>query len=314
MGIGAAIGGIAGGLLSSRAAGKAADAQEAAAGNQLALESRIYDETVERFEPFLGAGNNALKALQFELGLGERPTFGGTAPSIEEFTDTTEGPGANWTPRFAGDTPPQGANQAFQIANGQNEGQIGWMPSSTSRTRYRVGDQVFDSREAAQEFADANPTGGTEYQGFKETPGYQFNLDQGLNAIDNSAASRGNLFSGATMKAAQEYGAGLASNEYNNYFNRLTGMASSGQAAAGNAANAGANYAAGAGNAYAGIGNAASAGAIGQANAINSGINNAIGGFNYQNQLANSSGGGMGGLFSLFSGPAPGSANSFGGF
>jgi hypothetical protein len=247
MGIGAAIGGIAGGLLSSKAAGKAAAAQAAAARNQLELEKQIYGETVERFEPFLGAGNDALSALSFELGLAERPTFGDT-PEVEEFRDRS--------------------------ILGPRQRQM----------RYRVGDRTFETQAAADKYAAANPENPMEYQGFQATPGYQFQLDQGLNAIDNSAASRGNLFSGASMKAAQTYGQGLANQEYGNFLNRLTGLAGSGQAAAGNAANAGANYAAGAGNALANIGNAQAAGAIGGANAINSGINNAVGIWNYQNQ------------------------------
>lgn len=273
MGIGAAIGGIAGGLLSSRAAGKAADAQERAAGNQLALESRIYDETVGRFQPFLDTGRDALNVLAFELGIGDRPTFGGQTQRVSEFQ--TDGP-------------------AQQVAVPGTEGSIFTERPGAPITRFRVGDQTFDTRQAAEAYAANNRGEGAEYQGFQATPGYQFQLDQGLDAIDNSAASRGNVFSGATMKAAQGFGQGLANQEYNNFLNRITGVAGGGQAAAGNAANAGANFAAGAGNAYAGIGNAQAAGAIGQANALNSGINNAIGAFNYQNQLSG------GGGFNIF--------------
>lgn len=146
-----------------------------------------------------------------------------------------------------------------------------------------VNGQRFRNEADAQAFADANSMPGYEYQGFKATPGYQFALEQGQAAIDGSAAARGNVFSGATLKAQQEYGTGLANQEYNNFLNRLTGQASQGQAAAGNIANAGANYASGAGNALANMGNAQAAGYIGQANAINSGINNAIGAFGYMN-------------------------------
>lgn len=299
MGLGAAIGGIAGGIIGNKGAKDASKAQEQAAREQLALETRIYDENVERFQPFYGIGLDAQNALAFELGLADRPTFGGDPQQVVEFQDTQPSKGL----------------QPFTYEGGQREGIVGFKDAGpVTTTRYRVGEQVFDSREAADEYAAANPTGGTEYGGFKATPGYQFNLDQGLAAIDNSAASRGNVFSGATMKAAQQFGTGLANQEYNNFLNRLTGQASSGQAAAGNQATAGSNFAAGAGNALSGIGNAQSAGAIGSANAINAGINNAIGGFNYQNQLANANKAqsGVGGLFSLFTGSAPGSANSLG--
>lgn len=295
MSIGGIIGSVAGGLISSRGASRAADAQAAAASQQMAIEQRMYDETVERFEPFLGAGENALAALQFELGLGPRPTFGGTPQEVVEFQDSQPN---NWTsemiPGSEGDI--RYVNTATGATTRRRPDDFG----QTTTNRYRVGDQVFDTRSAADEYAAANPTGAQDYQGFQKTPGYDFQLGQGLDAIDNSAASRGNVFSGATMKAAQTFGQGLANQEYGNYLNRLTGLAGSGQAAAGNAANAGANFAAGTGNALANLGNAQAAGYIGQANAINSGINNAVGIWNYQNQrqnTGNTSGGFLGNLF-----------------
>jgi hypothetical protein len=162
---------------------------------------------------------------------------------------------------------------------------------------FNVNGQNFDTREAADAYASANSTAGTEYGGFKATPGYDFRVSEGVNAIDSSAASRGGLFSGATLKAQQTFGDGIASQEYGNYINRLSGMADSGQAAAGNQANAGSNYAAGAGNAFAGIGNAQSAGAIGVGNALQGGLNTGLGIWKYQQAQAagqNALGGGGG--------------------
>lgn len=61
--------------------------------------------------------------------------------------------------------------------------------------------------------------------GFQTDPGYQFRLQQGLNAIEHSAAARGGRAGGDTLKALQEYGQNFASNEYNNYANRQIGLA-----------------------------------------------------------------------------------------
>jgi len=55
---------------------------------------------------------------------------------------------------------------------------------------------------------------------FKADPGYAFRLEEGLKALDRSAASRGGLLSGATLKGAQRYGQDLGSQEYTNAFNR----------------------------------------------------------------------------------------------
>ncbi len=55
---------------------------------------------------------------------------------------------------------------------------------------------------------------------FQQSPGYQFARDQGLQAIQRSAAARGTLLTGGTLKALDQYGTGVANQDYNNYFNR----------------------------------------------------------------------------------------------
>lgn len=57
----------------------------------------------------------------------------------------------------------------------------------------------------------------TEAQ-LEATPGYQFNLDQGLKATQNSAAARGLGDSGAALKGAASYASGLADQTYQNQF------------------------------------------------------------------------------------------------
>jgi hypothetical protein len=81
-------------------------------------------------------------------------------------------------------------------------------------------------------------------------PGYQFQLEQGNKALDRRAAAGGGYFSGAALKAAQDYGQGLASTTFNDAYNRDVANKSqlysmlSGQSGTGlNAANAGAGLA-----------------------------------------------------------------------
>ena len=52
-------------------------------------------------------------------------------------------------------------------------------------------------------------------------PSYQFRLQQGRDAIQSGAAARGGLLSGATLKALQGYGQDMASQEYQNAYNRF---------------------------------------------------------------------------------------------
>ena len=139
----------------------------------------------------------------------------------------------------------------------------------------------------------------------QNNPQYQFLLKQGQQALDRSAAARGMGYSGAQIKAAQQFGQGLASqqydNEYNraakeyfnkydqaanqfsNYYNRLAALAQGGQQAVQATGNQGAQYAQNAANTLASLSNAQTnilgqqanaraSGYIGQANAINQGL------------------------------------------
>lgn len=60
------------------------------------------------------------------------------------------------------------------------------------------------------------PTDVTE----QNDPGFQFRLQQGQQALENSAAARGGLLSGGTAKALEQYAQDYASNEYQNVYNR----------------------------------------------------------------------------------------------
>jgi hypothetical protein len=52
------------------------------------------------------------------------------------------------------------------------------------------------------------------------TPGYQFELEQGLQQLGQGAAARGGLLSGAQQKAAMKYGQGVASTGFQNAWER----------------------------------------------------------------------------------------------
>ena len=73
---------------------------------------------------------------------------------------------------------------------------------------------------------------------FQQSPGYQWQLGQGLRAVDAGAAANGLLRSGATLKAEQTFGAGLADSDFGNYWNRLQQLSGAGLTAAGGIANA----------------------------------------------------------------------------
>ena len=55
---------------------------------------------------------------------------------------------------------------------------------------------------------------------FQQDPGYAFRQAEGMKALERSAAARGGLLSGSTMKGIQRFGQDLASQDYQNAFNR----------------------------------------------------------------------------------------------
>jgi hypothetical protein len=65
----------------------------------------------------------------------------------------------------------------------------------------------------------------TDYQNFgmeqfQQDPGYAFRMSEGMKNLERSAAARGGLLSGSTLKGIQRFGQDLASQEYQNAFNR----------------------------------------------------------------------------------------------
>lgn len=58
---------------------------------------------------------------------------------------------------------------------------------------------------------------------FETSPGYQFRLDQGRNALANSSNAAGMSLSGPRAKALTEFNQGTASQEYNNWVRNVAG-------------------------------------------------------------------------------------------
>jgi hypothetical protein len=141
------------------------------------------------------------------------------------------------------------------------------------------------------------------------TPGFQFQMDQGLGAMQNSAAARGALLGGGTMKSLAGYAQGLASTDYantfnqgltqyqtaynqfqqnqSNQYNRLANIAGLGQVSAGQLTGQAAQTGNSMGNLLMGTGqnvgnslmaggNAAASGYVNSANAVQGGIGNLV--------------------------------------
>lgn len=151
-----------------------------------------------------------------------------------------------------------------------------------------------------------------------QTPGYQFQLQQGENALQNSAAGKGSLLTGRTMADLNNYAQGVASTNYqntfqnaltqynsayqtfqnnqNNTYSRLMGLSGQGLQAAGGAANFMSGIGGDLASLMAGAGAARAGGTIGAANAyggIAGGVTNSLQNYMLMKQLQ---GGGSGSI------------------
>jgi len=136
---------------------------------------------------------------------------------------------------------------------------------------------------------------------FQQDPGYTFRQSEAMKALERSAAARGGLMSGATMKGIQRFGQDLASQEYQNAFNRfqveraarlnpLQSMMGSGQSAVNTMTGATGQAAQNIGQMQLGAGQARASGYVGSANALASalgGIGQAAMQFPMYNAMAN---------------------------
>lgn len=124
----------------------------------------------------------------------------------------------------------------------------------------------------------------------EQTPGYKFQLQQGLDAAQNSAAGRGGLLSGGTLAGLNKYAQGVASTNYQNTFNnalteyqsayqsflnnqnntysRLMGLSGQGLQAAGGAGNIISGIGGDIASLYGQQGAAAAGGTLGSANSL----------------------------------------------
>ncbi len=224
--IGAA-GSIAGGLLSNKGKKKAAKLQKKALKYQIFADQQARNDLA----PYRQAGYGALNALNRAMGLGQVGIPQDQPLSVQQIYSGQYG-SMGAAPQYApGRMTPEVQN--YLREQGYN------IPDEMVGTTYtEAGQPVIDDR----------------YGGFYASPGYQFRMDQGLGALDKSAAARGRLRSGAQNKAITRYAQGVASDEFGNYTNRLAQIAGLGGGATSQSANIGIQGARNVGNAFTGIG------------------------------------------------------------
>jgi hypothetical protein len=289
------------GYMNNKAQKGATNAQVNAANQQAQSADRaaqvqwdMYNQSRTDNEPFRQAGLTGLQEYMALLGL---PTS-----TVSSAVQTSSQPRAPTEWFGAGNAPTVNAqlyatDPAYRRAWDELD--------ANHRARFKSGYTVQSDRDAIQNdlarlWQQYTPTTTNTTQGaatpgvsmtqeqafdrFRNTPGYQFGLNEGVRTLDSSAAAAGGLFSGKAAKALTKFGQDYADQQgYRPYMNSLASLAGIGQTATNQNASLGQSAAGGIGNAYIAGGNAA----VNAGNARASGLlNNAQNWGNTLGQLA----------------------------
>lgn len=280
----AAGGAIAGGVIASRAAGKAADYQTDAAKIAADLQREMHQTSRADLAPWREGGAQAINVLRQKMGL--------------DYYD----PSAEAIPAGTGADVQMQRVPIYETRRVENpDYEYGGWDIGTGQPRFITKNVLTGYRHVPVETAGADATGrmveGTgelAIPEFTESPGYQFTLSEGERAIQNALSAMGRNRSGKHLRAATAHAEGLASTEYDNFLNRwyrslnpYLSMAGMGQQAVTTGANLGANTANQMAQAAMMGGQAQAGGAINQANALTGAISGGANALLYYNALRN---------------------------
>jgi hypothetical protein len=191
-----------------------------------------------------------------------------------------------------------GASQASGQQAAGDQAAIGTQQSTLAAIQGQYGTQSAVGNAAIATAGNTVGVGGgpANYANFYNSPGYQYQVSQGINAVDRTAAANGSLYTPNTLTSIGMNVAGQASGTYQNYLQNLMGVAGFGTSANQNISQSIYGTGANTSQLQTGIGNANAAGTA----ATTAGL----AGLPYGSILS--------GVSSLFGGSTAGSANNTG--
>lgn len=212
----AAGGAVAASSIGSSATGRAADAQTAAAAQNTALQSQIYNRNAQTLAPYVNAGMPATAQINDLLGLSGGQ---GSLDNIDWAQYVQANPDAlqqwqtdpNERAKWGGDL------NTFGRFHYQNDG------AKRDISQFGLADKGFEN--------------------FRNSTGYQFQMNEAMRGVNSGYAGLGALKSGAALKAAQGRASDLAGQSFTGYLGALGNQQGLGMAAASAQAGVGQNYA-----------------------------------------------------------------------
>ena len=267
-----------GGAFGASASKKAADAQKKAADQQNALFKQGYYTSLGMNDPYYLTGTGANNALAQMWGLPYQD-----ARSATDIANSYNLPTAHFSSKQVVKMMKQGMSiddiaklgsinvgahgTKRLVKHGVTADQIGTL------TRGPTGQVPTPDIHNAPGSAPDGSSGQPNFNALLNTPAYQWNLQQGLGAVNNQNNALGGLYSGNNMRALQATGAGIASNEFWNVNNFLNSLSGRGERVAGQNQQAGQFYNSGGANALQQRGDAQAGGILGAANSWQAALN-----------------------------------------
>jgi len=304
--VGAAIGAagsLAGGMMGGDSAEDAAEAQAEAAQAAIEEQRRLAERTNKQTLTYRQSGNRANRMLADLMGLGSvnpeyeaaKKEYNKAKGELESLTSGSASSSASSSGRYINPLA-QGVaiHPWMDMANGSGSADQALI--SDARRRMQEAEALMSS---LPKDAPRSENFGSLLANFSEddlandvvyNSGLQFGLDEGMKAIERRAASNGGLDSGATLKAAMQYGNDYASTKaagaYDRFmndkgftYNTLSGVTDRGLQAVGLNAGVNTGVSNNVSDLMTGAGNAKAAGIVGSANAWGnafSGVGNAV--------------------------------------
>jgi hypothetical protein len=295
---------LAGAAVNANASSKAAGAQKKSADAAIDLEREQLAQSRADLAPWRTRGSQAIDVLGQQMGLGTQPLLSyedwlKTNPNVSGFSPAAAaapGQKTDTIKALTRDLPRRtaeigdifgldifGSKKKKKKAAAAAAVQTATNLDSAQRSGYDAYVQDFNATHAKNPGVDGDLMRDFTIADFEKDPGYEFRRAEGQKGVEASAAARGILASGGTLKGLdrynQDYASGEFSNAYNRFnndrttrFNRLSALAGLGQTSTNTGVAAGANTANSIADLTTQRGNAEAAGAIARGNAINDGV------------------------------------------
>lgn len=179
--------GLVGGAISAGASKSAANTQAQAADRAAQVQQNMFDTTRADLNPFISGGQNGLAILMKQLGI---------TPATADVTNPdgtiTKGTPAQFDP-----------NAPLVAQQGQFDPGMG-----------KFNFDAFKNGQGPLNLSAFN----FDPNNLENTPGYQFQLKQGLDAVQHQGARGGGALGGNSLRAMQDYAQGLAGTTYQQQF------------------------------------------------------------------------------------------------